>query len=154
MRRWAVLASALIMVSVSACSTRDDDQVALPSADTTTALSVAVDNGKGGNQTFTVRCDPPGGDHPRPKSACEFLDQAAEWGQDPFAPVSEGSVCAEVYGGPQTATVTGLWRGKHIDSQFSRTDACQSRRWDNAMSLLAVRGDGAGAAIRQGVAVS
>lgn len=129
----------------AACSAggAGDSPTALPSADLTTDLTITVSDGAS-EQEFTVRCDPAGGTHPRPESACKFLDLAAQWGQDPFAEPSADTVCSQVYGGPQEATVVGTWRGKPVDARFSRTDGCQIERWDNALALLVVRADDGG----------
>ena len=105
-----------------------------------TSLSVDVSDGKH-SVSFTVTCDPAGGTHPHPQSACDFLALAHKWGQDPFAPVPADQACAQVYGGPLTATVTGTWLGKPVDATFSRTDSCQTDRWNNAVALLAVQQD-------------
>jgi len=135
----------LLAVPVAGCagSNADGDSPAtLPSADLSTSLSVTVSDGSA-ERSYTVECDPTGGTHPRPESACEFLDLAARWGQDPFAPPPDDAVCAQVYGGPQTATVTGRWRGRDVAPEFARTDSCQIQRWDNAVALLALRADDA-----------
>ena len=46
-------------------------------------------------------------------------------------------VCAQVYGGPQTAHVEGRLAGRTVDRRFSREDACQIRDWERAAPLLA-----------------
>ena len=38
-----------------------------------TDLRVTVDTGDGQTRTYTLRCDPAGGDHPDPAAACEAL---------------------------------------------------------------------------------
>ncbi|HSL58147.1 MAG TPA: hypothetical protein VK866_09925 [Acidimicrobiales bacterium] len=45
-------------------------------------------------------------------------------------------VCAEVYGGPSVATITGTVAGEPIDAELDRTDACGIDRWDSLQSLL------------------
>jgi hypothetical protein len=80
--------------------------------------------------------DPPvegdSGDHPRPAAALSALDAA----KDPFAPLPPGMMSTMVYGGPQTATVSGTWRGRPVDATFSRTDGNQMYRWDRVAALL------------------
>jgi hypothetical protein len=98
-----------------------------------TSLTVVVTTGAGnGRQTYTLVCDPPGGDHPDPVAACRALNRL----KDPFAPVPSGTMCTEVYGGPQTATVTGTFHGEPVSAEFSRTDGCQIARWDEHAALL------------------
>jgi hypothetical protein len=103
----------------------------------TTELTITVRPGPGkGERTYTLRCDPAGGDHPHPRAACRLLDDL----DDPFAPVPPDAMCAEIYGGPQTATVTGMLRGEPVDAEFDRTDGCQIARWDKHADLLVDRG--------------
>ena len=45
-------------------------------------------------------------------------------------------VCAEVYGGSQTAQVIGNLEGKAVDRRFARTDSCEIADWDRAQALL------------------
>lgn len=133
----------VVLLAVAGCSSDGGDDGSprpLPSADQTTDLTVVVSDGKGNQETFTVTCDPAGGSHPRPESACEFLELAAKWGEDPFAPVPDDAVCTQIYGGPETATVTGVWLGRDIDASFSRDNGCEIDRWDNAVALLALSG--------------
>ncbi|KWX01619.1 Uncharacterized protein LI90_2651 [Carbonactinospora thermoautotrophica] len=49
---------------------------------------------------------------------------------NPFAPVPRDTVCTFVYGGPQTATVTGFWNGRSVDANFNRVGGCEIARWD------------------------
>lgn len=81
---------------------------------------------------LTLSCDPPGGEHPDPPAACADLGEEAE----PFAPVPPDSLCTEIYGGPQTATVRGTYRGRPVALELSRTDGCQIAQWDRMGSLL------------------
>jgi hypothetical protein len=82
---------------------------------------------------WTLSCDPPGGDHPDPAAACAALAAADR----PFDPVPPGTMCAQVYGGPQTATIDGVWQGRPVHATYSRVDACEIARWD---ALAAVFG--------------
>lgn len=45
-------------------------------------------------------------------------------------------MCAEIYSGPQTAEIDGTWRGDRVAATYSRTDACQTERWDALQSVL------------------
>ena len=103
----------------------------------TTELTIAVRGGPGkGERTYSLVCDPAGGDHPDPEAACRLLSELT----DPFAPVPPDAMCTEIYGGPQTATVTGTLRGEPVNAQFSRTDGCQIARWDKHATLLVETG--------------
>ena len=74
----------------------------------------------------------------------DFLELAAESGEDPFEMVPADAVCSSIYGGPETATVQGEWRGQPVDAIFSRDNGCEIARWDNAVALLAFQGQDAG----------
>lgn len=82
-------------------------------------------------QEWKLTCDPPGGNHPDAKAACAALAKNAK----PFAPAAK-SPCTFIYGGPETATVTGTWQGQKIDTTFSRKNGCEIDRWTKAGDLL------------------
>ena len=71
-------------------------------------LTVVVDDGAGGTSTWSLTCDPTGGDHPDAEQACA----AIEGHRSALNPVPKDRMCAQVYGGPEKATVTGTWRGR------------------------------------------
>ncbi|MGH3326306.1 MAG: SSI family serine proteinase inhibitor [Streptomycetales bacterium] len=83
-------------------------------------------------RTWTLRCDPPGGDHPEPAAACRALERV----RDPFAPVPPDARCTLIYGGPQTATITGSWQGRHVEAGYDRTDGCEINRWNAIAPVL------------------
>jgi hypothetical protein len=72
------------------------------------------------------------GDLPDAEAACAHLDGLDE----PFAPIPADAVCTEQYGGPQTAHVTGLWRGEPVDLELSRVNGCTISQWDRLGPLL------------------
>lgn len=97
-------------------------------------LVVELDRGDGSPvQRWTLTCvGVVEGDHPDAEAACAHLEQL----DDPFAPLPADALCAQVYGGPQTARVTGLWRGEPVDLALSRTDGCRIAQWDRLGPLL------------------
>lgn len=98
-----------------------------------TELTVVVDDGNGKTTTWTLTCDPAGGTHPDPEAACTIL---GAHGERALPPKREDVACPQVYGGPEKATVTGMWRGQRVRSTFSRTDGCEISRWDLMQGLL------------------
>ncbi|MFF0751098.1 SSI family serine proteinase inhibitor [Streptomyces sp. NPDC004267] len=91
--------------------------------------------------TFRLECDgnggrAAGGTHPAAENACKRLGQLAAGGGDPFAPVPEGQLCTQQYGGPATARITGNWQGRSIDARFSRANGCEIDRWENLRPVL------------------
>jgi hypothetical protein len=60
-------------------------------------------------------------------SGCAWLDEnASSLFQKPDPDVA----CTEIYGGDQTAHVTGRLNGRRIDYSITRADGCQIRLWD------------------------
>jgi hypothetical protein len=120
------------LLLLAACGSGDDDGDALASPPE--SLVVEQDLGDGmPAQRWTLECaDPPSGDHPDPRAACAHLAAAA----DPFAPLPADQLCTEVYGGPQTARVTGTWQGRPVDLRVTRTDGCAIAQWDGLGPLL------------------
>jgi hypothetical protein len=88
----------------------------------------------GSDPVTRVLREPGSGDHPHPAAALAALAAAT----DPFAPVPPGTIATMIYGGPQTATVTGTWRGDPVDTTFCRADGAQIHRWDRVAALLDV----------------
>jgi hypothetical protein len=50
--------------------------------------------------------------------------------------VPKDRMCAQVYGGPETATITGSWRGQPVTSRLSRVNGCETSRWSALEGLL------------------
>ncbi len=80
----------------------------------------------------TLRCDPAGGTLPRAAAACRQLAAL----DDPFTPVSPGSVCTQIYGGPREALVVGRHAGGRVWTRFNRRDGCQIARWNEHRFLF------------------
>jgi hypothetical protein len=98
-----------------------------------TELIIVADDGHGSRTTWRLTCDPPGGNHPNVTAACEAL---AKNGERALPPVPKNLSCTQVYGGDQTATVSGTWRGKPVNSRFSLVNGCEISRWKALVGLL------------------
>lgn len=104
-----------------------------PSAAAASAdLTVVLDDGSG-TTTWHLTCNPTGGNHPDPQLACSVLGAQ---GERALPPVPAGTMCTELYGGPQKATISGTWRGQRVSARFSRTNGCEIARWDALRGLL------------------
>ncbi|MEU6354873.1 SSI family serine proteinase inhibitor [Streptomyces sp. NPDC047072] len=99
-------------------------------------LTVTVQNAGARDGTYDIRCHPGRGSHPDPQGACAAVERNTRWGQDPFAPVPQGTLCTMQYGGPATAHVTGTWAGRPVDARFDRSGGCDIGRWDRFVPLL------------------
>jgi hypothetical protein len=121
--------AALCVLAAAACGSVSSTGTAQPSHQAPVAkvsLNVAVTPSPGAKpEHWTLRCDPAGGTHPHAKAACRQLLAA----KNPFAPAPRGIMCPMMVSGPQKATVTGTFFGRHVDGQFSRLDGCASVRW-------------------------
>ena len=97
-----------------------------------TDLTVTVEDGSG-TTTWRLTCSPDGGDHPDPAGACEAL---ARNGADALPPTPADRACTMIYGGPQKATISGVWRGEKVESSVDRTNGCGISRWRALQPLL------------------
>lgn len=129
----SALGGVLAVVLAAAAGCASAPAVSVHRADTPeTSLTVRVTARPGASpRVWRLRCDPPGGTHPNPAGACAALARA----KNPFAPVPTGTVCAQIYGGPQTAAITGVWRGRTVSAHYTRRNGCETARW-NALSAV------------------
>lgn len=97
-------------------------------------LLVEIHRGGGApTETYRLTCGATvTGDHPDGKAACAHLLAM----KDPFAPIPAGTMCNQIYSGPQTAHVTGRWKGKPVDLKLSRVDGCRTAQWGRLGPLL------------------
>jgi Subtilisin inhibitor-like len=121
------------MPQTPSSSTPGEASSATPGEAGTTDLTIVVNDDSGKTWTWRLACDPPSGSHPDPKAACRVLKAN---GAAALPPVPEDKVCTQIYGGPETATITGTWEGKQVLSQFARNDGCQISRWKLMEGLL------------------
>jgi hypothetical protein len=56
--------------------------------------------------------------------------------KDDLAPTPTGQACTQIFGGPETATITGTLHGEAVDASFSRSDGCEVERWKTVEPLL------------------
>lgn len=86
-------------------------------------------------QEWTLTCQPAGGDHPAPAAACAALRDAT----GTFKPVPPDAICTQIYGGPQQATIEGVWRGEHVRASYNRKNGCEIHRWEAIKPVLQPR---------------
>lgn len=128
-----LVALVVLPAALMACSDAPDSAIPDTAGPARTDLVVEVRLGPGAAPTrTTLTCDPPGGDHPDPAAACAALAREP----DPFVPLPADAICTEIYGGPETATVTGTYAGRPVALTLSRTDGCRIAQWDRLGALL------------------
>jgi hypothetical protein len=128
----AVAVAAILVLVLAGCgggkSESTNDEAAID-------LTVRLwPNGESGDSsTWTLRCEPAGGDHPDPDAACAALTAV----DDPFGPLPPPKRCGEIPGGDEdVALIEGNYRGRKVRSRFSRETACVSPRWDRIAQVF------------------
>ena len=124
-----LLPATLCVITAAACgSVTSTSSASKPSASAPAAkvsLIVVVKASPGATpRRWTLRCDPAGGTHPHAKAACRQLLAA----KNPFVPIPRGIMCPMIAVGPQRATISGIFFGQHVTSNFART-GCGATRW-------------------------
>jgi hypothetical protein len=132
MRPLPIVIAVVLAASLGACGSAGDSRADEPPADgAATVLHITFRSGPDAPaDEWTLTCGPTGGTHPAAEAACQHLDRAAEEGEDLFAPTPSDQVCAQVFSGPQQATVKGTFRGEPVDASYARNNACETQRWD------------------------
>jgi hypothetical protein len=130
-RRSGLLAL-VALAALSACGSESSDggggSASSDAPAPKTSLTIDVTSREGAApKTYTLTCDPAGGDHPQPTQACDAIAAA---GPGVFEPVPSDAVCTMVLGGPEKATITGTYDGQDVDASFSRANGCEMTRWD------------------------
>jgi hypothetical protein len=134
-----LLTMAALPLLVAGCASNDEGTVTpqAPAAESggtvTTELTIVSNDGSGKTETWTLTCDPAGGTHPDPEAACAALTAK---GTTAMPAVAKDKMCTQQFGGPQTAKITGTWKGETVDASFSRTNGCEISRWQSLKGLL------------------
>jgi Subtilisin inhibitor-like len=85
-------------------------------------------------RTWTLQCAPLGGTLPHRATACRRLASL----ERPFRNVPKDVVCTQIYGGPQTALVTGRLEARRVRATFNRRNGCEIDRWNRVRFLFPV----------------
>ena len=109
-------------------ATDPPDEPQAPATPVAVDITVVVDaTGEGATTTYTLTCEPTGGDHPDAEAACAAI--AAAGGTAAFEPTPRDVACTEQWGGPQTARVEGTVDGRSVQADFTLTNGCEISRW-------------------------
>ena len=109
----------VVMALLAGCG-EDDEPAAAPAA--VADLTVEVEPG---GKRATVQCD-----------AEQDCPEIAAIKPEAFEPTPGNVACTQQYGGPETATVKGTFKGEQVDATFSRQNGCEIARWQDAAPLL------------------
>jgi hypothetical protein len=94
-------------------------------------ISISLGAKEAPTKVWTLRC-PDGGTLPDAELACRNLDRL----NDPFGELPKSFACTEIYGGPEIADVQGTFRGKTVNTRFTRTNGCEIARWNRVRFLF------------------
>jgi hypothetical protein len=142
-RLWLVLLLGLTVATVGGCG--DDDEPAAPLTASTPAgsgieLSVHHDDGAGNQATASLTCrgsvERAGGFLTRRGPARELCAKVRSITELLTTQPDKRRACTQIYGGPQTARVTGTIDGVKVDRRFTRTNGCEIADFDRAGELL------------------
>ena len=109
---------------IAGCGEDDEPPAAEPAGELA-ALTVEVEPG---GKRAVVECDAP--------EDSDLCRDVAELDAEVFEPTPGNVACTQQYGGPETATVTGTFRGEEVDAKFGRQNGCEIARWEEAAPLL------------------
>lgn len=115
---WAGLIAAAVTMSAPAATAT----TATAAQDTFLVLGVQA---RGDDRFVTLRCDPTGGTHPHPESACRVLGEVG--GDITKIPGQPGMLCPSIYE-PVTAIATGDYRGTRVMFRHSYPNRCDLAR--------------------------
>ena len=118
----------VVVALLGGCGEDDEQPAAAPAL---AELTVEVDPDGADAQeprTATVQCD-----GPEDSELCKAVDALDT---EVFEPTPGNVACTQQYGGPETATVTGTFKGEQVDAEFGRQNGCEIARWEDAAPLL------------------
>ncbi len=131
MRRVAALA--LVAAALLAACGGEADQAGSARGETRLVIELwPTGQDTGAPVRAELTCDPPGGDLPDPAGACRTLADQREALAQPSADVA----CTEIYGGPETATISGTLDGQAVEVLLSRSNGCEIDRWERLRPVL------------------
>lgn len=121
MRRYAALL-ALVLAGCGGSGTEEGGNAKID-----LKLTLWPTGTNGDSISWTLRCEPTGGDHPDAAAACAALTAV----KDPFSNVPPPPRCEEIPGSsPEVALLEGEFRGRKVRSMIERSSACVAGRWD------------------------
>jgi len=110
----------LLVLVLAGCGGDDDEQAAQPPP--AGGVRVVVTHAGDGNGVF--RC----GDGCDAQKLGVALEQARD----------KVRACTEIYGGPETARVTGMLDGRRVDTSITRNDGCGIADYEAVFAALGV----------------
>ena len=140
---WLGLLLLVPVATLGGCG--DDDEPAAPQTAPTPAgsgieLSIRRDDGAGNTQTASLTCrggvQRADGFLTRHATAEQLCAKARAIKALLTTPPDKQRACTQIYGGPETARITGTLDGQPVDRRFSRTNGCEIADFNDAGELL------------------
>ena len=141
---WLGLLLLLTVATLAGCGD-DDDEPAAPQTASTPAgggieLSIRHDDGAGNTDTGSLTCrggvQRAGGFLTRRATVDELCAKARAIESLLTTPPDKQRACTQIYGGPETARITGTIDGETVARRFSRTNGCEIADFNSAGELL------------------
>jgi hypothetical protein len=126
-------AAAMCTLALAVAGCGDDEDEPARQSGPAARLEVVVRPGGDGTRErrTTVECDVLGAG--ASNASCRRLGGLS---RADLAPVPGATACAQIYGGPGVATVSGTLGGEPVEARFKLTDSCEIERWRRNRALL------------------
>lgn len=113
---------------------------AVAGSDLEAEISIVIQNPRGSTVSYAIRCSEGeaslrGDTGIDAREACRALARPAVQERLVGGP-SQDQVCTQVYGGPQTAMLSGTLEGQSVNTVVTRDDGCGIGDWDNLLKDL------------------
>jgi len=128
MKQVRLIMAALLAIGLLACTS----QTSTAATATSKLKIVFQESPDSPKETWTLNCKPNSGTFPGIAMACKKLASL----KNPFAKPSADQMCTEIYGGDQTAMITGTWLGKKVSRKYSRINGCEIDAWESIYPAL------------------
>ena len=137
------MAVAVLATLVLASCSDDDDKKTTPGAPAVTGdleLVIRADSGPGRESLSGLICRPgevrATGPLRQKADAERLCDAARDLSSELTSKPPATRVCTRIYGGPQTARITGTIDGRRVDRTFKRTDGCEIKDYAQIAKIL------------------
>jgi hypothetical protein len=141
--RFAATAALVLLAAapLGACGEADEPAARQTTTGGAIELTVQYDDGSGHKTTGTLSCRGTerraGGALDGRASPAELCAQARGNAELLTSKPDRRRACTQVYGGPETALVTGAIDGDKVERRFTRTNGCELADFTRAAGLLA-----------------
>jgi len=141
---WVVLLLGVAVAALGGCGDDDAPPAAQQTAPRPTGgsieLSIRHDDGAGNEETGSLTCTDrerrAGGFLTRRATVDELCAKARSIKALLTTQPDKQRACTQIYGGPETAHITGTIDGTKVDRRFSRTNGCEIADFNRAGELL------------------